>query len=171
MRLISFYAMVLLLMLSVSSTALACDCITLKPEESFKQADVVFEGQLIRSTNNPNASPLGKNISYTFEVRNMLKGPAAKELTLVGGQSNCDFFFYPYTVYRVNARRIDGELFTGSCSGNEVLSKKTYFTHMGVQTTFPWRFWFPRVFFIASIGLLVLLIVWFLVRGFRLQRS
>lgn len=171
MRLISFSALVLLLIVSVSSTALACDCITLKPEEGFKQADIVFEGQLIRSTNNPNASVFGKNISYTFEVRKVLKGPAAKELTLVGGQSDCDFFFVPYTVYRVNARRSNGELFTGSCFGNEVLSKKTNFTHIGVQTTFPWRFWFPRVFFIASVSVLILLIIWFLLRGFRLQRG
>lgn len=171
MRLISFSALVLLLMLSVSSTALACDCITLTSEQGFKDADVVFEGQLIRSTNIRDASSLTRNISYTFEVRNVLKGPSAREITLVGGQSDCDFFFFPDTVYRVNARRSNGELFTGSCSGNEVLSKKTNITRMGVQTTFPWRFWYTKVFVIGGISLLTLLIVRLLLKGVRPQRS
>jgi hypothetical protein len=67
--------MAAVLMLTAGSTALACDCITLSPSESFQEADVVFEGELIQIK--PIAGNVLETTAYTFRVRRLLKGAPA----------------------------------------------------------------------------------------------
>jgi len=171
MRILSLPAMVLLMMLGSVSAALACDCLTGTPEESFKDADVVFEGELIRSTKLAASEMSWKTIAYTFAVSKSLKGPAEREITIVEGNSNCDYFFFPNTVYRVYARRSDNELISGTCFGNKVLESRKIRSFSGIQaSSFPWR-WYTKAIVIAGIGLVTLLIVGFLARGLRPQRT
>ena len=171
MRILSLPAMVLLMMLGSVSTAMACDCVTGTPEESFKDADVVFEGELIHSTKLAASEMSWKTIAYTFAVSKSLKGPAEREITIVEGNSNCDYFFSPNTVYRVYARRSDNELISGTCFGNKVLESRKIRSFSGIQTSsFPWR-WYTKAIVIAGIALVTLLIVGFLARGLRLQRT
>jgi len=107
-------------MLTVGSTALACDCITLSPSKSFQNADVVFEGELIQIK--PVAGNSVETTAYTFRVRRLLKGSPASEVTLIQESTVCDAVFSPDTFYRVYARQSEGKLFSGSCFGNEVLA-------------------------------------------------
>jgi len=58
--------MAAVLVLTAGSTALACDCITLSPSESFQNADVVFEGELIQIKPIPGNSV--ETTAYTFRV-------------------------------------------------------------------------------------------------------
>jgi hypothetical protein len=101
--------------LTAGNTVLACDCVTKSPSESFQDADVVFEGVVIRK----NQSSTGT--TYTFGVTKSDKGSPEREFTLTQGSSNCDATFWPDTVYRVYARSVDGKLISGTCSGNKVL--------------------------------------------------
>ena len=104
-----------LFVLTVSSTVWACDCVTRSPAESFRYADVVFHGELIRIT------PTSSGTAYTFRVREVFKGSPAKELTLEEGFTNCDATFEPDILYRVYARRREGKLFSSICFGNELI--------------------------------------------------
>lgn len=104
-----------LLVLMMGSSVLACDCVTKSPSESFQDADVVFEGVVIRK----NQSSTGT--TYTFGVTKSDKGSPEREFTLVQGSSNCDATFWPDTVYRVYARSFHGKLISSTCSGNKVL--------------------------------------------------
>ena len=103
------------LVLMMASTVLACDCVTKSPSESFQDADVVFEGVVIRKDQSSTGT------TYTFGVTKSDKGSPEREFTLVQGSSDCDATFWPDTVYRVYARSFDGKLNSGVCSGNEVL--------------------------------------------------
>ena len=114
MRLLILFKTVLLVLM-LSGTVLACDCITLSPSESLREADVVFEGQVISSV------PSSSGTSYTFRVDRLLKGSPATELTLVEGFSDCDATFSEYIIYRVYARSSEGKLSSGSCFANKVL--------------------------------------------------
>ena len=112
--------MAAMLVLTAGSTALACDCITLSPSESFQEADVVFEGELIQIKPIPGNSI--ETTAYTFRVRRSLKGSLASEVTLIQLSTDCDAVFSPDTLYRVYARQSEGKLSSGSCFGNEVLA-------------------------------------------------
>ena len=166
MRIILLFA----LMLTLGSTVFACDCNDLTPQQSLKEADVVFEGELIRSAPITDRPSFGRDITYTFRVSHSLKGPAVSEITLVGGHTDCDFYFFPNIVYRVYARRDGAELFTGSCLANQVLRTNRISSHVGM-TTFPWRSWYTTALIIAGICLATLLIVRFLLKGLRPQKG
>jgi hypothetical protein len=103
------------LVLTAGSTVLACDCVTRSPAESFQDAEVVFEGVVIRK------NQASTETTYTFRVTKLFKGSPESELTLIQGTSDCDATFLPDTVYRVYARSFSGHLNSGACSGNEVL--------------------------------------------------
>lgn len=107
--------MTVVLVLIAGSTVLACDCVTLSPSESFRRADVVFEGHVIQIV------PSSSGTNYTFQVSKPLKGSPASELTLQQGAVDCDATFSQYTIYRVHARYFEGKLFSGTCDGNETL--------------------------------------------------
>jgi len=115
MQLKYFASIAILLVLTSSSTVWACDCVTGTPAESFRDADVVFHGELIRIT------PTSSRTVYTFRVKEVFKGSPASELTLEQGFSNCDATFAPNILYRVYARRFEGKLSSGVCSGNELI--------------------------------------------------
>lgn len=104
-----------LFILTVSSTAWACDCGISSPDKSFRDADVVFEGIVDRKI------PTSSGTTYTFQVMTSLKGVPASEFTLEQGSSNCDPTFLQSTIYRVYAHRREGKLFSSECFGNQVL--------------------------------------------------
>ena len=162
MRLPPLSALVLLLILSFSSTVFACDCLTLDAQESFKEAAVVFEGELIRSEES------GFNILYTFGVSKSLKGEPRSEFTLVESHFNCSPSFFPNTIYRVYAREHEGKLSSSSCLANRVIRSKKVNSQVGYQSTFQWSRWTNKVI-IAGIAGVTLLIVWVLARGLRPQ--
>lgn len=169
MRLLTLSPLILLLVMCISSTAQACVCLTLTPKQSFEEADIVFEGELTRSTRLPPTDGLAY-VAYSFEVRSVLKGEARREFTLVQAYTNCDAVFFPNIVYRVYARRHDGELSSSSCVANEALIvRKT--NHYPAGFTFPWGRWQMKVLAIAAIGLVTTLIIRFFARGLRPQRS
>src|SRR6185503_14149742 len=101
MRLALFATMVLLLTLVASDTALACNCFPLSPAESFKNADVVFEGELLGITRLPPASRY--SLAYRFKVRKAVKGWFGNVVSVFGDGTDCDPFFAPGFVYRVYA--------------------------------------------------------------------
>jgi len=107
--------MAVVLWLTAGSTALACDCVTGSPAESFESAEVVFEGVMIHKDESSTGT------TYRFRVSQVFKGSPASELTLVQESTDCDATFWPYTVYRVYARSAEAKLFSGTCFGNEVL--------------------------------------------------
>jgi hypothetical protein len=109
------------LLLTAGSSALACDCLDLSPSESFREADVVFEGELIGIKSTSESFP--NETAYTFRVKKWLKGgQPGREVTLLQGSFDCDAYFFLDVVYRVYARRHEGQLSSGSCFANEVLS-------------------------------------------------
>ena len=109
---------VLTLTLTAARTTVSFDCATLSERESFKVADVVFDGEVIRITR------VDQNPQYTFRVDYRLKGFVGREVTILGGHTNCDATFAPNTIYRVYARYYNGKLTSGVCSGNKVLRTK-----------------------------------------------
>jgi hypothetical protein len=118
MRTLLFSLAILTLTLTAARTTVSFDCITRSPEESFKAADVVFDGEVIRITR------VDQNPQYTFRVDYRLKGLTGREVTILGGQTNCDATFGPNTIYRVYAKYYNGKLTSGVCSGNKVLRIK-----------------------------------------------
>lgn len=104
-----------LLLLTLSSTVWACDCGGSSEDESFRNADVVFEGIVDRKI------PTSSGTTYTFQVMKSLKGLPASEFTLEQKTFNCDPTFWEHTIYRVYARRREGKLFSSVCFGNQVL--------------------------------------------------
>lgn len=90
-------------------------------EECFRRAGVVFEGGVIRVDRIAD----GISTSYTFRVNKVLKGPNVQEITIFGTGSNCDATFDLNVVYRVYARKYEGKLRSGLCSGNLVIRRKS----------------------------------------------
>jgi len=115
MRKLSITAGTLSLLLYTSSVCFACDCVTLSQAESFRRADLVFEGEVIRITQT------GIETAYTLRVQKVLKGQAQNEVVLHGGRTNCDYKFSPDITYLVYARYYEKKLITSACSGSKVL--------------------------------------------------
>lgn len=113
MRILLFITMFVFSILMFGGEALACDCLPPTPEESFRRAGVVFEGEVVRVNGKSPAST-----SYTFRVSKVLKGPSVREVVIFRTGSNCDETFFPRIVYRVYAREYEGKLRSSMCSGN-----------------------------------------------------
>ncbi|MFL6210163.1 MAG: hypothetical protein ACJ74W_15010 [Pyrinomonadaceae bacterium] len=119
-----------------SSECFACDCLTPSAEESFRKADAVFIGEVIRSdesfSGNTN-DPFYRRIIYTFRVSKSLKGIDAPEILITSLDSDCDFSFGLHTTYLVYAysfggqyaHSLAGQLGSSSCSGNTALGIST----------------------------------------------
>jgi hypothetical protein len=107
--------MALVVTLIAGQTALACDCPAIPESESFRRADIVFEGEVVRKTD---ALP---NRTYTFRVNKLLKGSPVSEVIVGGTGTNCDEHFDVDVIYRVYARTVDGKLITHQCFGNKAL--------------------------------------------------
>jgi len=120
MRKIIFAASLLFLISIAGDGALAWDCASLSPEESFRRASVVFEGEVVRVDRNKEDA----STTYTFSVSKVLKGPSVKELTVFGTGSSCSATFVLNVAYRVYATEYKGKLMSGACSGNVVLERK-----------------------------------------------
>lgn len=120
---------VLLTMLFAAEVSFACDCVTLSEKQSFEQAEIVFEGELIGITR------VGVEIAYSFKVNRSLKGLNVANVVIVGGRNNCDAEFSPETIYRVYARKFEDKLISGVCFGNKVLRNKPVSTPAPLATT------------------------------------
>ena len=82
--------------------------------ESFKRADLVFEGEVVRKTEIPIRG------AYIFRVSKLLKGSPVSEITIAGTGYNCDAWFTTDVVYRVYADYVHGKLISNQCSGNKL---------------------------------------------------
>jgi len=154
MRLALFATMVLLLTLLASDTALACNCFPLSAAESFKNADIVFEGELLGVTGLPPASRF--SLAYRFKVRKSVKGSVGNVVSVFGDGTECDSFFAPGFVYRVYANDVDGILTSGACSGNEILGAATAFsTFTSVSHPPYWQRFFLNIVEICGLGVLL----------------
>lgn len=156
MRVLLFLGLLLLLTFAGAKTVVACDCVTPSPNESFQNADVVFEGEVIRSTQ------VKENIAYTFKITNSLKGLATSEVTLFQGHTNCDPYFWPNVVYRVYAKKFEGRLISGVCSGNKVLKTRAASQTLAAKDISPWRDWHLKVGLLVGVSILLCLFIWFL---------
>ncbi len=154
MRLAFFAATALALTLILGDSALAWDCVVLSPAESFKNADVVFEGELLGITRTSGNSPF--SVAYTFETTKVLKGPDREVIAVFGDGSDCDAQFRPGLVHRVYANKIDGKLSSGACSGNVIVSSKDVNTlHATVHYTSGRELWYVNALEIVLIGMLL----------------
>ena len=115
-------AVLMLTLIAAGGTALACDCMTPPKAERIKHADIAFEGEVVEVLYSKEHQNLP--IGYKFAVSKILKGEAATEITILRTGSNCDADFTLGTAYRVYARRYQGKLTSGLCSGNEPLNGK-----------------------------------------------
>jgi len=158
MRILLYSTLVLLLVLSAGNTALGCDCLDLTPSQSFAEADFVFEGDLIRSTQSDN------KINYVFRVRNVFKGPHVTEATIVSSVTNCDADFSPNVGYRVYARDFEGELNSSSCFANQVIWVTRIDHGKAALYKFVWQHWYTKALALAGIALLTTLVIRFLLR-------
>jgi hypothetical protein len=118
LRIASLPVFLLLSLMAMTRTSLACDCVTAPENESFRNADLVFEGELIR------IAEVDHRTVYTFAVSKALKGPVEREVIITDTGTNCDAQFWPEVIYRVYARRFDGKFTSGQCSGNKTLKVK-----------------------------------------------
>lgn len=118
LRTLLLFTLALIFMLITSDTTLACDCITAPPSESFKRADLVFKGEVVRKTEIPIRG------AFIFRVGKVLKGSPVSEITIAGTGYNCDAWFTTDVVYRVYAHHFQGKLISNQCSGNKILKGK-----------------------------------------------
>ena len=120
MRISFLLVFLLMFVLAMTGKSLAFLCAGPSEKESFQRAELVFEGEVIR-THRVNERP-----AYTFKVHQVLKGSAANEVTIISTYSSCGAHFLPDIIYRVYASRFQGELMTGACSGNKVIKNKKH---------------------------------------------
>ena len=106
----------LIVLLFAYSVAYGCDCATLNSEESFRQAESVFQGRVIR------IEPIGSDQKVTFEVRRFLKGGSTDYVSLYQEGSNCDFQFVEGWSYLVYADEVGGKLSASTCSRTMVFN-------------------------------------------------
>ena len=153
MRVALVATMVLVFALLSGQKAWACDCVTLSPSESLKNADVVFEGHLIRVQREP-----GNEIffTYVFSVDKSVKGPILKTVIIEGSYSDCDANFLPDVQYKVYAKNYNGRLGAGSCSGNEVLALIRRNVSYSALTSAPvWRHGLANIAVACGLGVLL----------------
>lgn len=118
LRIALLLVFVLLSLLAMTATSLACDCATASEKESFRNADLVFEGEVVR------ISEVDHRRVYTFAVSKVLKGPVDREVQITDSGTNCDAYFRPEFIYRVYAHWFEGKLMSGQCSGTKMLRSK-----------------------------------------------
>lgn len=156
---IALFAMTLFFVLLASETALACNCLPLSPDESDKNADVVFEGELIRTTSLPLSSRFA--FASTFKVTRSLKGSAGTVVSIFANGNECDATYEPGFVYRVYAKEADGTLTSGTCAGNSILGAADKEMRMFVLQTFPypppayWRRFLMSTLQVCGLGVLL----------------
>ena len=156
---IALFATTLLLMLVACETALACNCLPLSAVESDKNADVVFEGELIRTTSLPLSSKFA--FASTFKVTRTLKGAAGAFVAIFADGNECDATYEPGFIYRVYAKEADGTLTSGACAGNSIVGAAEKNVGMFVLRTFPypppsyWRRFLINTLQICGLGVLL----------------
>src|SRR5262245_61953557 len=119
MRMLHKFIFASLLIAMASASAMACDCVTGSVAESFAAADVVFEGTVLHID-----PTTGQTI---FQVRRWLKGGSGEDVALSSEYSDCGHRFAEGFTYYVYARRFEGALRSGMCSGTRVIGEPNYY--------------------------------------------
>ena len=119
MRVALIVSAMLLLPLTASGAVRACECAQTSAVGNFTNADVVFEGDLIRVTRLPSSSTY--SFAYTFKVDRSLKEPVGSVVSVFGGATDCEASFQQGVKYRVYAKDDGGVLTSGACSGTGVI--------------------------------------------------
>ena len=119
MRIALFLSALLLVTVIASGTALACECARSSPTQNFRNADLVFEGELMRATRLPSSSSF--SLAYTFKVTRSLKGEIGDVVSIFGAGTECDASFVSDYRYRIYAKDDGGVLTSGACAGNDVI--------------------------------------------------
>ena len=153
MRLALFATTVLLLTLLACDTARACNCLPVSPSESMMNADVVFDGELIRITRLPSSSSY--SVAYTFKVHKSLKGTADSVVSLFSDGTDCDAYFEPGFIYRVYASDVDGAFRSGTCAGNEIMGAVAPRSFTYVQPHPYWSRLFMNLLAVCGLGVLL----------------
>lgn len=109
---------VIVFALGASTEGLAFDCAEASPAESFRRADFVFEGEVVRVNYDRNGT------IYTFRIDKSLKGNVSGQIVITGGTSSCDATFSPQLQYLVYAKKSGDKIVSGQCAGNRVLNTK-----------------------------------------------
>jgi len=101
--------------ISVAATVcFACDCNTLSPSDSFKAADLVFVGNVIKSDKSES------EVTTTFRMEQVLKGIDNGQVVITGYMSDCDYSFYTGNAYIVYARRSEGKFIASICMSTKL---------------------------------------------------
>jgi hypothetical protein len=153
MRAALFATAILFLTLLASDSALACNCLPLSPSESLKNADVVFEGELIRRTLLPESS--GFSLAYTFRVNKSLKGTTDSVVSVFAKGSDCDAYFEPGFMYQVYADEGDGTLTSETCSGNAIVGVIVPRSYSYIQARPYWQPLFAKMVAVCGFGVLL----------------
>src|SRR5689334_16633114 len=119
MRIALFVSALVLLTVIASGTARACECASSSQFENFRNADLVFEGDLVRITRLPSSSSF--SWAYTFKVNRSLKGSMGSFVSVFGSGTECDAPFAQGFNYRVFAKDDGGVVTSGACSGTDVI--------------------------------------------------
>jgi len=119
MRIVLFVSALLLLTVIASEPARACECASSSQFENFRNADLVFEGDLIRITRLPSSSSF--SWAYTFKVNRSMKGTMGSFVSVFGSGTDCDVPFVQGYNYRVYAKDDGGVLTSGACSGTDAI--------------------------------------------------
>jgi hypothetical protein len=136
------------------AVAAGCDCTTLSPPESFKAADLVFIGSVVKSDNS------SADVNSTFRVEQVLKGTNNGQVVITGQNSDCDFSFQTGNAYIVYARQSDGKFFASTCMSTKAVAAQQAFIHY----TSP-----PRYGYRATVAGIILLLA--LAVGYFVGRS
>jgi len=133
--------------------AWACECVPLSSSDRLIKADVVFEGELIRTTRLPATSSY--DLAYTFKVTKFVKGPFSAVVSIFADGGDCAAYFEPGFKYRVYANDSNGALVSGVCSGNEIIGAvpRQYVTYFEPQ--FDWERLFLNTLEICGLGVLL----------------
>ena len=103
------------MLLLAAEVCFACDCNTLSPAESFKDADLVFVGSVVSSDQSAGYE------NSKFRVEQVLKGSDREEVVISGQMTDCDFAFQTGYAYIVYARQSERRLFASSCMSTRAI--------------------------------------------------
>ncbi len=107
--------------LFICAEAFACSCLEEPEEVSRARGDLIFIGTVIRVEGPRYNPPYNyEKARYTFAVKEILKGSANKEITVITTMS-CPISFDLGSKYIISASIYNQEYYTNSCLGDKWL--------------------------------------------------
>jgi hypothetical protein len=120
----------IVLILSLASISLACDCLTLDEAQSFERATAVFIGRVIE------VHTEGSKTAFILKVERYFKGSGDREVKILSYMSDCDAEFHPGAQYMVYAQKFDDGYSAGSCSRTRMLTAPSGFADQSDSPAF-----------------------------------